>query len=70
MIGNNIGEPKGSHSFSFQNPAGFQPFIKHEKGQSYESTNLFYASSAEIKKKTKFSSYIRKFIWDRVQSHI
>jgi hypothetical protein len=32
MIGYNIGEPKGSHSFSFQNPARFQPFIKHFKG--------------------------------------
>jgi hypothetical protein len=25
---------------------------------------------ALIKKKTKFSSYIRKFRWDRVQNHI
>ncbi len=34
------------------------------------TSTVIYFKAALIKKKTKFSSYIRKFRWDRVQSHI
>ncbi len=33
-------------------------------------TGPSFAVHVQINKKTKFSSYIRKFRWDQVQSHI
>jgi hypothetical protein len=47
----------------------------HSQGQNKGTVAKTYGLQvffphALIKKKTKFSSYIRKFRWDRVQIHI
>jgi hypothetical protein len=44
--------------------------LKSENSTETQRNCTFMKSaSALIKKKTKFSSHIRKFRWDRVQSH-
>jgi hypothetical protein len=68
---------KGFILFCFSRAIPGQPAQREEHpleprllGQEREQQAQGGRGSTLIKKKTKFSSYIRKFRWDRVQSHI
>ncbi len=48
-----------------------RPLITHESYNNFPfSITVKCSKNAVIKKKTKFVSYIRKFRWERLQSHI
>ncbi len=60
---NNKEENSEDFCLDFVQEFGPRTTYKYHACQQYWDTTL-------IKRKTKFSSYIRKFRWDRVQSHI